>query len=99
VDQLIANNHASTRKGITMNIRMMRRFGLLVLVCLLVVQVAGCASMKLSSKKLCESGGGVYSGGACNPGKAMKASEMCMAAGGDYIAGEDYCEIGGNRSR
>jgi hypothetical protein len=73
---------------------MSRLFGMTALVCLLAVQVAGCASTKLTSKQLCESSGGIYSGGACNPGKAMKAQEMCIAAGGEYSAGEDVCHMG-----
>jgi len=79
--------------------RMTRKLSMIALVCLLAVQVAGCASTKMTSKRLCESTGGVYSGGACNPGKAMKAQEMCMAAGGNYIAGEDSCEVGSERSK
>ncbi len=73
--------------------RMTKLFGMMALVCLLAVQIAGCASSKMTSKRLCESTGGTYSGGACNPGKAMKAEEMCMEAGGVYRAGEDTCEL------
>jgi hypothetical protein len=61
----------------------------MALVCLL----AGCAGTKMTSKQFCESTGGMYSGGACNPGKAMKGQEMCMSAGGVYSAGEDTCEL------
>ncbi len=74
--------------------RMTRLFGMMALVCLLAVQIAGCAGAKMTSKQLCESTGGIYSGGACNPGKAMKAEEMCIAAGGEYSAGEDICHMG-----
>lgn len=79
--------------------RTVRWFGLIVLVLLLVVQIAGCASLKLSSKKLCEAGGGTYSGKSCTPGKTMKAVEMCQQAGGIYNESEDTCEVGSDRSR
>jgi hypothetical protein len=78
-----------------MTMKMTRLLGMMALVCLLAFQLAGCATMKMSSKQLCESSGGMYSGGACNPGKSMKADQMCMAAGGVYRAGEDTCEMGG----
>ncbi len=77
-----------------MTMRIPRLFGMMALVGLLAVQIAGCAGTKMTSKQFCESTGGVYSGGACNPGKSMKAQEMCIAAGGEYSAGEDICHMG-----
>ena len=73
--------------------RMTRLFGVMALVSLLVVQVAGCASTKVTMKRWCESAGGTYAAGTCTPGKTMKAEDMCFNAGGNYNAGEDTCEV------
>lgn len=80
--------------------RMTRLFGMLGLVSLLAVQIAGCASTtKLTSKQLCEASGGTYTAKSCTPGKTMKAEQMCFAAGGTYDFGSDTCEMGGERSK
>lgn len=73
--------------------RMTRWFGMTALVCLLAVQLAACASMKLSSKSLCESAGGTYANKVCTPGKTMKAEEMCQFHAGTYNYGEDTCSL------
>ncbi len=74
--------------------RMTRLFTMMALVCLLVVQLAGCAAgTKITSKRLCEGAGGTYAAGACKPGKEMKAVEMCQANSGNYNYGTDTCEL------
>ena len=70
-----------------------RLFGMMGLVSVLAVQIVGCASTKVTMKRWCESAGGTYAAGTCTPGKAMKAQDMCFAAGGNFNAGEDTCEV------
>ena len=68
----------------------------IALVVLLIVPLAGCASpsgMKMSSKKVCESAGGTYSGLTCYPNIPKGAEQMCLAHGGMYLASEDYCDF------
>ena len=73
-----------------------RLLGVTAIVSVLVLPLAGCAgggSLKMSSRRLCESAGGKYSGNVCNPGSSKKASEMCEANGGIYLEGEDTCRM------
>jgi hypothetical protein len=79
--------------------RIRRLFGMTALACLLAVQIAGCAGTKISSRNLCAAAGGVYSGGACNPGKTMKAVEMCQSQAGNYDYGTDTCELPSDRTK
>lgn len=68
----------------------------MALVVLLIVPLAGCASpsgMKMSSKKVCESAGGTYSGLTCYPNVPKGAEQMCLANGGMYLTSEDYCDF------
>jgi hypothetical protein len=81
-----------------MTMRISRLFGMTALLALLVLQIAGCGT-KISSRNLCAAAGGVYSGGACNPGKAMKAIEMCQSQGGNYNHGDDTCELPSDRTK
>ena len=68
--------------------------GRIVLVSMLVLPLAACASSgKISSKTLCESAGGTYSGKTCNPKDTKSAEQMCQAHGGVYLTGEDFCDI------
>jgi hypothetical protein len=73
--------------------RMTRLFGMMALACLLAVQLAGCATMKMTSRRLCESGGGTYANKTCTPGKTMKAEEMCQSQAGSYNPSDDTCEL------
>ncbi len=53
MDELIANDNVLPRKGI--RVRMTRLVGMMAPVCLLAVQLAGCAAgTKITSKRLCE---------------------------------------------
>ncbi len=73
---------------------MTKLVGVMALVCLLAVQLAGCAAgTKITSKRLCEGAGGTYAAGVCKPGKEMKAVEMCQFHGGNYNYGDDTCEL------
>jgi hypothetical protein len=66
----------------------------IALLALLVVPLAGCASgMKMSSRRVCESAGGTYSGLTCYPNVPKGAEQMCLANGGVYLTSEDYCDI------
>jgi hypothetical protein len=66
----------------------------IALVVLLIAPLAGCASgMKMSSKKVCESAGGTYSGLTCYPNVPKGAEQMCLANGGMYLTSEDYCDF------
>jgi hypothetical protein len=76
-----------------MTMRTTGLIGMMAVVCLLAVHVGGCAGTKMTSKRLCESTGGTYSAGACNPGKAMKGEELCAQAGGIYSPDEDTCAL------
>jgi hypothetical protein len=49
--------------------------------------------MKMSSKKVCESAGGTYSGLTCYPNVPKGAEQMCLANGGMYLTSEDYCDF------
>ena len=79
--------------------RMTRLFGMMALVGLLALQLAACGGTKIHSKNLCAAAGGTYSGGACNPGKAMKAVEMCQSQAGIYDYGTDTCELPSDRTK
>ena len=72
-----------------------RLLGRMALVSMLVLPLAACSSTpttkKISSKALCEGGGGTYSGKTCTPGTSKTAEQMCQAHGGVYILGEDHC--------
>jgi hypothetical protein len=71
--------------------RLLFRMALLVL---LIVPLAGCApGMKMSSRRVCESAGGTYSGLTCYPNVPKGAESMCLANGGVYLTSEDYCDI------
>ena len=71
-----------------------RLLGVTAIVSMLVLPLVGCSgSLKISSRRLCESAGGTYSGNYCNPGSTRKASEMCEANGGIYLEGEDTCRL------
>jgi hypothetical protein len=64
------------------------------LLILLIVPFGGCASgMKMSSRRVCESAGGTYSGLTCYPNVPKGAEQMCLANGGVYLTSEDYCNI------
>ena len=65
------------------------------LLILLTVPLAGCASgiVKMSSRRVCESAGGTYSGLTCYPNVPKGAEQMCLANGGVYLTSEDYCDI------
>ena len=64
------------------------------LLILLIVPLAGCASgMRMSSRRVCESAGGTYSGLTCYPNVPKGAEQMCLANGGVYLTSEDYCDI------
>jgi hypothetical protein len=66
----------------------------IALVVLSIAPLAGCASgMKMSSKKVCESAGGTYSGLTCYPNVPKGAEQMCLANGGMYLTSEDYCDF------
>jgi hypothetical protein len=68
----------------------------IALVVLLIAPLAGCTSpsgMKMSSKKVCESAGGTYSGLTCYPNVPKGAEQMCLAHGGMYLTSEDYCDF------
>jgi len=66
----------------------------IALLVLLIVPLAGCASgMKMSSRRVCESAGGTYSGLTCYPNVPKGAEQMCLANGGVYLTSEDYCDI------
>ena len=68
----------------------------IALVVLLIVPLAGCASpsgMRMSTKKLCGSAGGTYSGLTCYPSVPRGAEQMCLANGGMYLTSADYCDI------
>ena len=61
---------------------------------MLLLASTGCSSkVKFTSRSLCENAGGRYVQGTCEPGKTMKAGDMCEAHGGVYLAGEDNCII------
>jgi hypothetical protein len=61
---------------------------------LLAVVVSGCSGrLALSSRRACEAAGGTYSGLTCYPNIPAGAEAMCMANGGVFLAGEDYCDI------
>ena len=49
--------------------------------------------MKVSSRRVCESAGGTYSGLTCYPNVPKGAEQMCLANGGVYLTSEDYCDI------
>ena len=72
-----------------------RLLGVTAIMSMLVLPLVGCSgSLKISSRRLCESAGGTYSGIYCNPGSSSKkASEMCEANGGLYLEGEDTCRL------
>ena len=73
-----------------------RLYGRIMVVSMLLLPLVACSgatSMKMSTKKLCESSGGTYSGKTCNPGSAKNAEAICQAHGGLYLAGEDTCDI------
>jgi hypothetical protein len=93
LNTLIANENLFRREGMPM--RLTRLCGMMGLVSLLVLQLAGCASsMKITSQKLCQGAGGTYANGLCTPGtKSVKALEQCEANGGLYLAGEDACQL------
>jgi len=66
------------------------------MVALLVLPLAACSSsMRIKSARLCQAGGGTYSGNTCNPGtaNAKSATQMCQAHGGVYISDLDMCEM------
>ncbi|HYB41243.1 MAG TPA: hypothetical protein VEL75_05700 [Candidatus Methylomirabilis sp.] len=50
-------------------------------------------AVKRSSKSLCESAGGRYVEGVCQPGSATAGKEICQQVGGFYIVEEDVCHI------
>lgn len=61
---------------------------------LLAVVLPACSSrLALSSRRACEAAGGTYSGLTCYPNIRAGAEAMCMANGGVFLAGEDYCDI------
>jgi hypothetical protein len=73
-----------------------RLLGRILVVSMLLLPLVACSSassMKMSTKKLCESAGGTYSAKTCNPGSARNAEAICQAHGGIYLAGEDNCDI------
>ena len=79
--------------------KIVRRFGLVALTCALAMQLAACAAgTKITSKRLCEGAGGTYAGGTCNPGKAMKAEQMCQFLAGFYNPSADTCELPSDRT-
>ena len=47
----------------------------------------------MSSRRVCESAGGTYSGLTCYPNVPKGAEQMCLANGGVYLTSEDYCDI------
>jgi hypothetical protein len=66
----------------------------IALLVLLLVPFSGCApGMKMSSRRVCESAGGTYSGLTCYPNVPKGAEQMCLANGGAYLTSEDYCDI------
>ena len=75
---------------------MTRLLGVVALTSVLALPLVGCSSsdgLKISSKKLCEGAGGVYSGHTCNPGSSKGAAQMCAEHGGIYLDGEDTCRL------
>jgi len=76
-----------------------RLFGMTALGSLLAVQLTACAAgTTITSKRLCEGAGGTYAGGTCNPGKTMKAEEMCQFQAGFYNPSADTCELPSDRT-
>ena len=75
-----------------------RRLGRMALAGLLVIGLAACAGTIISSKRLCEGGGGKYTAGTCTPGKAMKAEEMCQFQAGTYNPSADTCQLPSDRT-
>jgi hypothetical protein len=47
---------------------------------------------EMSSRRVCESAGGTYSGLTCYPYVPKGAEQMCLANGGVYLTSEDYCD-------
>jgi hypothetical protein len=88
-----ARQHPNARR---IPMAMSRLLGVVALTSVLALPLVGCSSSggsKISSRRLCESAGGVYSGNTCNPGSSKKAAEMCAANGGIYLDGEDTCRM------
>ena len=63
------------------------------LMLLAVILPACSARLTLSSRRACEAAGGTYSSLTCYPNIPAGAEAMCMANGGVFLAGEDYCDI------
>ncbi len=71
-----------------------RRLVRIGLILVFAVPIAGCTpGLKLNSRRTCESAGGTYTGLTCHPNIPAGAEQMCMANGGVFLAGEDYCDI------
>ena len=71
-----------------------RRLSRIAALMLLAVVLPACGGkLALSNRRACEAAGGTYSGLTCYPNVPAGAEAMCMANGGVFLAGEDYCDI------
>ena len=57
--------------------------------------LSSCSAADLS--RICENAGGRYTAAGCDNSTPAKqaAKERCETQGGVYLAGQDYCAIGG----
>ena len=71
-------------------------FWRITLLGLLAVFAGACSSAgttRVSMSSMCKASGGTYSGGTCLPASnAQTAAQLCVAHGGVYMAGGDYCD-------
>ena len=72
-------------------------FWKITLLGLLAVFAAACSTAgttRVSMTSMCKASGGTYSGGTCLPASnPQTAAQLCVAHGGVYMAGGDYCEV------
>ena len=69
---------------------------MITLLGLFAVFAAACSSTgttRVSMSSMCTASGGTYSGGTCQPASNPQTAQLCVAHGGVYMAGGDYCEV------